>query len=168
MNYSITLFFNALGNTYPWVGTLALIISGPVSYIVFPSLVLGFLSTRMRGSMKYFSTIFLALFFSWLSARILKELFRVVRPFHTHDTIVPLIREHGYSFPSEHASVYGALVVILCYFDYRLGIIGLIVALSVVLSRLVVGVHYPIDVLVGLILGGLIAYSIIRLIKRII
>ncbi len=165
MNLSILTFFHSLGGTYPSVGYLAEFISGPFSYVVFPALILGFFSTRAKGSMNTFSLIFLSLFSAWASARALKEIFRVLRPFHTHSTIVPLVNQSGYSFPSEHASIYGALTVILFHFDYRLGFGGLTVGLLVMISRLVLGVHYPLDVIAGAFLGGCIAYLFIRLLR---
>jgi undecaprenyl-diphosphatase len=57
--------------------------------------------------------------------------------------------------------VYGALTVLLFHFDYRFGIVSLVFTLLVMVSRVVMGVHYPVDVLAGCVLGGIIAYGII-------
>ncbi len=162
LDLHILYFFYNLGQSYSWIASTAVFVSGPLSVVCIPALVVGFFSASVRHFMNTFTTFFLALFTSWISARILKELFQRVRPFYIHTDIVPLAHQSGYSFPSEHASVYGALTVLLFHIDYKLGIVGSVVMVVVGISRLVMGVHYPIDVLVGFLLGGIITFFIIK------
>lgn len=74
----------------------------------------------------------------------------------------------GYSFPSGHtqgaASTYGALYLLLK--KYKCAIIFIIIIFIVGVSRLYLGVHYPKDVLGGIILGGLSSYITYQLFKR--
>lgn len=72
----------------------------------------------------------------------------------------------GKSFPSSHAVNNFAAALILAYFfrKYRYWIYG--VAASIAFSRLYVGVHYPIDVLCGAIIGTAIAALIITLVVK--
>jgi membrane-associated phospholipid phosphatase len=73
----------------------------------------------------------------------------------------PLIVEHSYSFPSGHALgssvVYGFLAVLLAdhYPRYRAGIysIAVLIVGLIGLSRLVLGVHYPTDIMAGYAVG---------------
>ena len=116
--------------------------------------------------MYWFSLIFLSTFLSWFLAVVLKHIFQIARPFITHGALHPLKIEPGFSFPSEHASVYGALTYLAWQFDYRLGIITSIIALCVILSRLFAGVHYPSDVIVGSIIGFSVAFFIAYLFKK--
>lgn len=55
------------------------------------------------------------------------------------------------SFPSGHTIFSFALATPLIYFNKKLGIIALVIAFFVGLSRIFVGVHYPSDVLAGII-----------------
>jgi undecaprenyl-diphosphatase len=167
MNYNIFLYFYTLAQDSIFLRHIAVFISGPVSYIIFPALVLLlFLYKAKSQYMNLFSLFFVTTFFAWFFARLLKEVFKIPRPFVTHPQIIPFTNPGGFSFPSEHASVYGALVVLLFFIDIRAGIIGSLVALFVLISRMVVGVHYPLDVLVGLLLGISIALYMVFLSRK--
>jgi undecaprenyl-diphosphatase len=60
-------------------------------------------------------------------------------------------------FPSDHATASGALAIGIVLAHRKWGIAALILAALVAFSRVYVGVHYPVDVLAGLVLGGLVA-----------
>lgn len=63
-----------------------------------------------------------------------------------------------WSFPSGHASASFASAVVIYKSCHRgIGVPALILAFAISLSRLYVGVHYPSDVIVGMIIGTLIA-----------
>ena len=62
-----------------------------------------------------------------------------------------------YAFPSNHAVLAGAAAIALFGVARWLGVIGVINALVVAASRVYLGQHYPHDVVIGLVLGGLIA-----------
>lgn len=77
------------------------------------------------------------------------------RPFVV-DHFTPLI-SHGPdgSFPSDHLLVLGSLVG-ACWVRARpLALVSLALAVLVALGRVFVGIHYPVDVLAGLIIGAL-------------
>ncbi|MCY0945078.1 phosphatase PAP2 family protein [Streptomyces antarcticus] len=62
-----------------------------------------------------------------------------------------------WSFPSNHSSIAGAAAVALALAVRRLALLTVPVALLMAFSRVFVGVHYPHDVAVGLLLGGAVA-----------
>jgi len=81
----------------------------------------------------------------------LKYIFKEIRPTNIYET--------SYSFPSGHSysavAFYGLLTYLL-YKKYKyksIPIIGTIFILSIAYSRLYIGVHYPHDIIFGLILG---------------
>lgn len=85
----------------------------------------------------------------------LKDLIARPRPFVVSDAIVTLVKEPGsFSFPSGHtsASVTAALVLFKLT-PKKYGISALILAALIALSRIYVGVHYPTDILGGLIVA---------------
>lgn len=58
-----------------------------------------------------------------------------------------------WSFPSNHATIAGALATAVLLLSPRWGLLAAPLALLAAFSRVFVGVHYPHDVLAGLLLG---------------
>ncbi|MGH6654764.1 MAG: phosphatase PAP2 family protein [Actinocrinis sp.] len=80
-------------------------------------------------------------------------------------TVISCPGPSDYSFPSNHSALAGALVVGIFLFSRKLGLIGLALALAEGFSRIYLGVHYPHDVLVGLLLGAGVTAIAVRLIS---
>lgn len=68
------------------------------------------------------------------------------------------------SFPSSHATVAFALAFTVLWFNRPWGIVMLVLAALVAWGRVFVGVHYPMDVAAGAILGGAVSYIMYRII----
>lgn len=86
---------------------------------------------------------------------VLKNLVARTRPYEVVDGLKILIkRPHDYSFPSGHACAsFAAAAVYYRMAPKRWGISVVILASLIAFSRLYVGVHYPTDVLAGILIG---------------
>ncbi|GAB3948598.1 hypothetical protein GCM10027614_46010 [Micromonospora vulcania] len=71
-----------------------------------------------------------------------------------------------WSFPSNHATLAGALAITTLLLSRRLGLVALPLAALAAFSRVFVGVHYPHDVAVGVLLGALVAAVATPLLAR--
>jgi undecaprenyl-diphosphatase len=92
------------------------------------------------------------------SSSLLKEWVGRIRPCFALQGVEPLIRQsHSPSFPSSHAanSVGGAMILALCLGRWWWS--GMLLAGAISFSRVYVGVHYPLDLLGGALLGAGIA-----------
>jgi undecaprenyl-diphosphatase len=86
---------------------------------------------------------------------ILKNLFERIRPYEIISGIQLLIeKQSSFSFPSGHTgSAFAAAIVFLKHLPKRYGIPVIILAVLIGFSRLYLGVHFPIDVIFGAMIG---------------
>jgi undecaprenyl-diphosphatase len=101
------------------------------------------------------------------SAMGLKALFDRERPPLRYAEPEPLVRTpHDGSFPSGHAATSFAAATILSFAFPRLAPFLFVLAALVAWSRVYVGVHYPLDIIGGAILGILVALAVRALVIR--
>jgi len=70
-------------------------------------------------------------------------------------------------FPSDHAMVAGAVTAGLFLVDRRLGWVAAAAAALMAFSRLYIAAHYPLDVVVGLLLGAAVSLAGYFLLRRV-
>jgi len=89
----------------------------------------------------------------------LKDLIKIDRSFVQFDKVIPLFSPNQeYSFPSNHAATFSALGLSIYFYKKNIGILLLIFALLIGLARIIAGVHFPVDILGGFILGILVSF----------
>ncbi|MFI5761586.1 phosphatase PAP2 family protein [Streptomyces sp. NPDC051563] len=98
----------------------------------------------------------------------IKSVFREQRPCQTLHTVTleacpPL---GDWSFPSNHAAIAAAAAAALWAADRRVAAIAVPAALLMAFSRVWVGAHYPHDVVLGLVVGAVIAWLLTRAARR--
>lgn len=108
-----------------------------------------------------------------IASRIIKPTVMRLRPCNepllSDEIIGRVLCGSGYSFPSAHATNHFAIAifVILVFYKYWKPIlpIGLVWAASISFAQVYVGVHYPVDITAGALLGAAIAFAVHRFFK---
>jgi len=102
--------------------------------------------------------------FAFLLGYILQIIIRFIffkpRPFVSHEVIQLIDKSADASFPSGHTVLAFAIAFSIWFYNKKLGYILLILATLVGLSRIYVGVHYPLDILGGMLVGWLSAFAV--------
>ncbi|MDQ7947284.1 MAG: phosphatase PAP2 family protein [Pedobacter sp.] len=110
-----------------------------------------------------------------IASRIIKPLVGRIRPCNevslVHDIIQRVPCGSGFSFPSSHATNHFAIAIFLICLFYRqwkpILPLGLAWALLISFAQIYVGVHYPVDTLVGALLGTCIGFSTFAIYQKI-
>lgn len=95
-----------------------------------------------------------------INNEIIKNLVKRPRPFVTFTDLQIIIPTPSqYSFPSGHtSSSFAAAAVFYRHLPKKLGIPSVVLAGLIGFSRLYVGVHYPTDVIAGVVMGIFLSY----------
>ena len=106
----------------------------------------------------------IALILSWfLSDEVLKNLIGRPRPFLRFPDVRILVDKPAqFSFPSGHTTTSFAPATVLFRKSRGLGAAALTLAALIGFSRIYVGVHYPLDVVGGVILGCFTGWMVVR------
>ena len=143
--------------------------------------ILAFLLLRSRGlnrrGIAATGTVVLGALDAWLVTEILKLIVRRPRPFDALANapgILPapetvIAHPSSYSFPSGDAALAMGAALAFAYVSPKYRVPILLLGVAAALARVVVGVHYPLDVLGGMIVGivsGLVASRAIGLVRR--
>ncbi|MFI1199629.1 phosphatase PAP2 family protein [Streptomyces sp. BHT-5-2] len=106
---------------------------------------------------------------AYVANDVVKAFFHEQRPCQTlHDvvTVEPCPGLGDWSFPSNHSAIAASAAIALLLLDRRIGALAVPAALLMGASRVWVGAHYPHDVVVGLVVGSLVAAVLMPLARR--
>lgn len=126
-----------------------------ICWIILTLILLLFRRTRLAGAASAAALIFMLI----TGNLILKPLVARLRPFTVNTAIELLIPPPtDFSFPSGHTFASFASASAILKTNKRVGLPALVLALLIAFSRLYLYVHYPTDVLCGVLLGILAGY----------
>lgn len=124
------------------------------------AVLLGLVVLALKGDRRGFGFLAVGAAGAGIGTAVLKNIFSRPRP-----TIVPrLVEVSGFSYPSGHSFASASIYLLLMFLAWRhfpsvqaraiLSGCAILVVAGIAFSRLYLGVHYPSDVLSGVLLGG--------------
>lgn len=165
MNYTIFHFFNNLSHHNPFTdGVITffavyfpyIVIVGSVVFIVYHKHGQGSepVFQIVKAHIREFVILVCSVLFVWGLIALLKEVVAAPRPYLVFENFTSLFPYGGHdSFPSGHAGLFAAIAGAIFIFHKRAGVIFLVFAIIIGIARIAAGVHFPIDILVGLLIG---------------
>jgi undecaprenyl-diphosphatase len=159
----------ALKNT--WLDTFGLFFAIDFPYI----LTLCLLLILVFNYKKYYRVIFQSLM-AGLLARGITEFIRFFidkpRPFVNNEVnflhIKTFIEDiNSRSFPSGHASFFFGIATVLFLYNKKLGMVFFIASLPIVIARIYCGIHWPLDIVGGFIVGIISGILVIKIYEKI-
>lgn len=167
MDYLIFKSINNLAGKWACLDGLAIFLADYLVYFLIIAAAILFFFLNKKDRFRYLTLGVLGIF---LSRVVITELIRWIwyrpRPFLTHQ--VTQLAEHSSSasFPSGHTTFVFALAMVVFLFDKRLGIIFFVSSFLIGLSRVFVGIHYPLDILIGILIGISSSWLVYRYLKQ--
>ena len=126
-----------------------------------------YLCDKKRGREVFFVTILAIIISSILNDVIVKAFLFRERPYLYLENVHQLgIRWTNGSFVSGHTASSFAAALVFCSYYKKWAIIFVILALLIAYSRIYLGMHYPSDLLGGVVIGGLSAWIVFKINKK--
>lgn len=166
MNKKLFLFLYGLAEKNKIIGKIS-IIGTKLSYYIFLTIYIIFglyvlySTPRDNNYIIYISKYFFIPMFALIINTMLRKLLKKERPFSELGKQSLIGHKKSYSFPSNHAASAMVISIAIIYALSTvngIGILVLILAFLTGLSRIMTGVHYPLDVLGGWFVGGVIGF----------
>jgi len=138
-------------------------LGGPVNIFIIIGIIYFFLKNRREEG----TAILLSLVLSAIIAvLILKKIINEPRPCDVDTSVILLVkRPYGQSLPSGHAAVTAAGATIFFIYKNKFRWLALLFTIVMCYTRMYLFVHYPLDVVTGLIVGVLSAFLAMYLLK---
>tara|TARA_Y100001970_G_scaffold130125_1_gene160474 strand:+ start:378 stop:971 length:594 start_codon:yes stop_codon:yes gene_type:complete len=138
------------------------------NFLVFSGLILiGYLAYYggKRGRITIALLLIAASFSDAICFQVIKPWVGRIRPSHDFYEYVNLLVSKGgkYSFPSNHAANSFVFATVLSYFYEKNKTPLYVLASAIAFSRVYVGVHYPLDIVFGSIIGYIISWIILSI-----
>jgi len=166
LDLTIFRFINNLAGSASWFNPVAIFFA---EYAIFALALFMFILWLFKRQMrKPLIIAFVAFIVAAIVAKLSGRLFYHLQPFAELEQVYKLIpKEVGNAFPSDHTAAAFAVCVTLCIGSKsKWRPLYILFATLIGLARIWVGVHYPIDVLAGALIGTLVAFMLYPLLKR--
>ncbi|WP_369790638.1 undecaprenyl-diphosphate phosphatase [Rouxiella sp. WC2420] len=157
LNHQLFTWINATPNSPKWLLDIALFLAKDMILIV-PALIVGLYLWGQHHNINPQRTLVtkigIALVFAMAFARAISELFPHARPFMEGYGYTFMHHSSDSSFPSDHGTaIFTFALAFLFWHRVWSGAVLLVIGLGIAWSRVYVGVHWPMDMLGGFLVG---------------
>lgn len=127
--------------------------------VIMAMVVVGLLIARKEYRQMAMVALVSALISRYFFVTLIRLWYQRPRPISV-DAMHQLVVNTQWAFPSGHASFFFALSTGVYLYHKKLGVVFYIVSILMGISRIFIGVHWPTDILAGVVLGILVALGV--------
>lgn len=171
MNQDVFQYLNSFAGRYEWLDSTIVFSAETLGIILLFGLVI-FLFSHEHDRRQGFHNIIVILgvaFLAWGITEVINSVYPSPRPFLVSDSVNKLISHGGMdSFPSGHATFFAAIATVLYFYHKKIAVFYALGALLIGVARIVAGIHWPVDILAGYVIGGIVAVAVYYLYNLII
>ena len=157
INMELFRAINHLSYQLELLNPLMIFLAKYMEYILIAGVIIYWFTRTKENRIMVISAI-ISFIVAEIFGKLLGKIHSNFQPFVTLQNTNKLI-DHAIdnSFPSDHAIQFFSICIVFLFFKKNLRYIWLALAILVAISRIWVGVHYPLDVIVGALLGTITA-----------
>lgn len=167
MDYLLFTYINNFARKCLYVDAWGVFFADYLVYFLLAGAALIYFLVKKKEKLRY---IFIVVSSVVLSRFVITELIRLIwhrsRPFVDYQVNQVIEHSASGSFPSGHIAFLFALAAAVYFFNRKWGIVFFILSLIVGLARVFVGIHYPLDILGGIVIGIVSAIVVRALIRK--
>lgn len=165
MNQSLFVFLHSFANRSPFLDGIFIFFAKYLIYFLILAILIWLLKKPRRQALFLFAELAIsAIIARGLITEWIRFFYDHPRPFALLG-FNPLIPESGASFPSGHMTFLFPLALVVLYYNRRFGYWLLGLSLAVGVARIFAGVHWPLDILGGILIGAFCAYVIHKILS---
>ena len=181
LDFVIFQYINNLVGKYLWLDTLAIFFAKYFGYILV-LLLFSFLfwpsktkkaewSNFLFENLKKYWLMIVQAFLAGILARfiivnIIRWFWEKPRPFVENHVNLLVDRVNQSAFPSGHAAFFFAISTIIYLYNKKAGLLFFLASFLISISRVFTGIHWPLDILAGAIIGILSGFLIILFFRK--
>lgn len=169
-DYQIFQLINSLAGHYKWLDDFGIFMAVSSQYFLGAGIVIWMLLKDRIVFWKNFKItayfFITAIVSRFIFGEILKRVINRPRPFEIHQVIQLIGEDKGQSFPSGHISFFFAFSTAVYLYNKKAGLICYAVSFLMGLARIYTGIHYPLDILGGMVLGILVGWGMWKVSKK--
>lgn len=161
LDVQLAVFLNSIAGQSSLLDGVIVFFASYLAYVL-PPVLLALVFLSQYSKREKWALLFVVAISSIIARAGITELIRYFyhrpRPF-VDLSVHQLLTDTAWSFPSGHATFFFAFSTAVYLYNEKWGIGFFIATILITVSRVIAGIHYPLDILGGAVIGILVAYA---------
>ena len=166
VDYLIFEKINSLAGKYSWLDSIAIFFAKYFDYFLIFLIFIFLIKNFKRYWRPIVKTVSAGILARLGFTEIIRFFYKRPRPFVENKVNLLLNHSSSSSFPSGHAAFYFAISTVIYSYNKKAGLLFFLASFLISFSRVFVGIHWPSDILGGVLIGIFSGLLILKFIKK--